>query len=142
MASEAAAAAAEASFEMLQDTDIEELEVTETDVALLREILEEPYSGKEELEKDSLKQRENSEDDDKHGRIWELNEELNNDVDGFDCCWPDEMVEMRPTSPPVVDETMAWYVGAAEFSCNIDYSQLYSGVFFEEETTYGCLWQD
>ena len=143
MASEAAA-----SSEMLEATDIEELEVTETDVALLRELLEEE-SDKEELGKDSVKQivqalenelNANSDDDDKHDRL-EQNEEVK--VDGFDYYWP-EMLEMRPTSPLIV-ETMAWYVddkfGMAEFDCNIDHSQLYNGVFSEEETTYGCLWQ-
>ncbi|XWS75706.1 hypothetical protein CRYUN_Cryun01aG0115000 [Craigia yunnanensis] len=141
-----ASAAAAASSEMLEATDIEELEVTETDAALLRELLEEEEE-EEEYEEDRVKQivgvlenelnaNSDDDDDDKHDRLKRA-EELN--IDDLQYYWP-EMVDMTPNSPLWDDETMAWYID--EFDCNIDYSQLYSGVFFEAETTYGCLWQD
>ncbi|XVE78522.1 hypothetical protein DITRI_Ditri13aG0151800 [Diplodiscus trichospermus] len=135
---------ASAAAEILQATDAGDIQVTETDAALLREILlEEEFES--ELEKDGVEQMENESkpdsDDDMHKRL-EQNEE--NIVGGFDNYWS-EMVEVKPSSP-LVDESMAWYIddkfGTTELDCNIDYSQLYSGVFMEEETTTISLWQD
>ena len=86
---------------MLEATDIEELQVTETDAPLLKELLEE----EEESEEDRVKQivgvvenELNSDDDDKHDRL-KPTEELN--INDFQFYWP-EMVEMTPNSP---DET-------------------------------------
>ncbi|EOX93128.1 Uncharacterized protein TCM_001981 [Theobroma cacao] len=134
-----------ASSEILEVTDMEEVEVTEADAALLRELLEDESEG-EELGNDRVKQvvhalemeLNGNSDDDKlqHDSLEPTDEEVKGEY-----CWAEMMA---PNSPPV-DETMAWYVdemiGRAEFDFNIDFSQLYSRAFFEEETAYGCLWQ-
>ncbi|KAL6328914.1 hypothetical protein AAG906_007204 [Vitis piasezkii] len=137
----------ESKFSTVYD-DIEELEVTEMDAALLRELLEE--SETEETGDDTAGYK--VEPLDLEPRI---DQNVVTDGRGCDCLKQYEahihdfdnwfgMMEMAPPLPS--DGVMDWYVDTSmdEMVGMIDFGdclQFYNGVS-SDETPYSCFWQD
>ncbi|KAJ4728996.1 Activity-dependent neuroprotector homeobox protein [Melia azedarach] len=126
------------------DHEIEELEITEVDEALLRNLMEEAVN--EETGEDGVNYAVHNPEANNDSTLNICEQDLKqHGLHIHDLDW-DDMMDVTPASSLTpMDETMVWYiadmVGMVEFGWDGDYSQYYNGVICDE-TNYCCLWQE